>query len=156
MSYPHDTTPALVALACGCIFKQVSTTFGGSPAGWHSRFDCASKTKKAKYYKGNREERLAKSRAAYHANPDRKRVSDRMRKYGLSRAQAEKVLAVKNCQVCGTKLHGHGKNGRVVDHCHLTGSVRGVLCSNCNRGLGHFRDNPTALRAAANYIEANQ
>jgi len=157
MTYPSDTTPALVAFACGCTYRQVSEVFGGSPAGWHGRFDCAVREKKARYYQANREERLAKSRARYHRDPDRKRVYDRMRKYGLTREQAEAVLKTPSCQICGTDLiDRQGKNGKAVDHNHVTGKVRGVLCSNCNRGLGHFRDNPQTLRAAANYLEKHQ
>ena len=40
-----------------------------------------------------------------------------------------------------------------VDHCHATKKIRGLLCPGCNRGLGCFQDNPTALRQAANYVE---
>lgn len=157
MGYPSDTTPILVALACGCTYRQVASVFGGSPAGWHSRFDCAIQEKKARYYQANRDWRLAKSRARYHKNPDRKRVYDRMRKYGLTREQSKAVLEVPSCQICGTDLvNRKGKNGKVVDHDHATGKVRGVLCSNCNRGLGHFKDNAQALRAAANYLEEHQ
>lgn len=40
-----------------------------------------------------------------------------------------------------------------VDHDHVTGAVRGLLCANCNNGLGRFKDNSTLLRQAADYIE---
>lgn len=40
-----------------------------------------------------------------------------------------------------------------VDHCHETGQIRGALCSRCNTGLGHMRDNPQLLRAAADYLD---
>lgn len=40
-----------------------------------------------------------------------------------------------------------------VDHCHTKGRVRGLLCSQCNTGLGCFKDDPAALRRAAEYIE---
>jgi len=39
-----------------------------------------------------------------------------------------------------------------VDHCHLTGAVRGLLCSNCNSALAFFREEPDALRAAIAYL----
>ena len=53
---------------------------------------------------------------------------------------------IKNCMICGSieKL--------VVDHDHKTNEVRGMLCNHCNRGLGHFRDNPKTLSKAIDYL----
>ena len=53
----------------------------------------------------------------------------------------------KCCAICTreTKL--------VIDHCHTTLQVRGLLCRQCNLGLGHFKDNPTLLIKAKEYLE---
>lgn len=75
------------------------------------------------------------------------------RTYGLSLKDFSILLQTQNnqCRICGiSDPKGHGW---VVDHCHKTDTVRGVLCGNCNVGLGHFQDNVELLRKAANYIE---
>lgn len=40
-----------------------------------------------------------------------------------------------------------------VDHCHVSGMVRGILCSNCNWALGLMKENPESIRKLAVYIE---
>jgi hypothetical protein len=53
------------------------------------------------------------------------------------------------CPICLTPNPQH------VDHDHVTGKVRSVLCFNCNGGLGQFKDNPELLHRAADYVEGN-
>ena len=80
-------------------------------------------------------------------------------RYGMSENEyAARLLAQNNsCILCGTEFSSgdYGPNSPVVDHCHTHGHVRGILCNECNRGLGYFHDNPDTLRAAAAYIEEN-
>lgn len=51
------------------------------------------------------------------------------------------------CAICGAADPEH------VDHSHETGDVRGILCFNCNGGLGQFKDSTDALRNAVRYLE---
>jgi hypothetical protein len=56
------------------------------------------------------------------------------------------------CLICKTSDPG-GHGGKLhVDHSHETGKVRGLLCTNCNRGLGFFQDQIENLTAAINYL----
>ena len=78
------------------------------------------------------------------------------RKFGVDKACYFKMLADQEgrCALCGDKECQSGKRF-AVDHCHTTGSVRGLLCYNCNTGLGKFKDKPDILRKAADYLERN-
>ena len=52
------------------------------------------------------------------------------------------------CAICGSKDEKH----LCVDHSHENGKIRKLLCENCNKGLGYFRDNPLVLENAINYL----
>lgn len=56
------------------------------------------------------------------------------------------IETVKECVICGST------GELVVDHCHKTNVIRGMLCNHCNRGLGHFKDNPELLEFARIYL----
>ena len=75
------------------------------------------------------------------------------RRYGLTIEEAE-VMRAGGCQICGeTDGDAPGRHGKLhIDHDHVTGRVRGVLCTNCNSGIGRFADNPELLRRAVEYL----
>ena len=55
------------------------------------------------------------------------------------------------CAICGSRKAS--KFGRLyIDHCHGTGKIRGLLCRNCNAGLGMFKDDPEIIMEAATYL----
>lgn len=91
-------------------------------------------------------ERRRELRAAYGK---RNRRRNRARQYGLTVEELDAMEAAQGgrCLICrepAEKL--------AIDHCHTTGKVRGLLCTPCNKGLGHFRDQPARLIAAALYL----
>ncbi len=61
------------------------------------------------------------------------------------------------CAICGNPEIAIDQRGKLrnlaVDHCHKTGKIRGLLCTNCNKGLGHFKDSPDLLTKAIEYLK---
>jgi hypothetical protein len=80
------------------------------------------------------------------------------KRFGMSNADYDAMMEAQDgkCAICGGEesLEIRGKTITLaVDHCHAKGHIRALLCSNCNRGLGLFGDDPALLRAAASYLE---
>jgi hypothetical protein len=57
------------------------------------------------------------------------------------------------CDICFIPLPEFGNKEIIVDHCHRTGNIRGILCSRCNRMLGFADDNPEILLSSASYLD---
>ena len=74
------------------------------------------------------------------------------RRYGISADEFDELVVQQGgvCAICGRPDPEH------VDHDHETGAVRGILCFNCNGGLGQFRDSIDSLLTAASYLEAHR
>lgn len=70
------------------------------------------------------------------------------RRYGIGIDEVAALLEMQGgvCAICGRPDPEH------VDHDHATGKVRGILCFNCNGGLGQFRDDAAVLRNAIKYL----
>lgn len=112
--------------------------------------------------------RNQKRRDRYWADPDKERARNRRnyeehreahieaalrrnrrRLYDLTDEQYRDMLVSQEgkCLICGDDM-----DPPHVDHDHVTGRVRGLLCGGCNLGLGHFRDDPGRLAAAVEYL----
>lgn len=89
--------------------------------------------------------------AADPAFPAKKRNSWLLRKYSITLEQYDELLARQNggCAICGRKA---GKRPLHVDHCHLTGRVRGLLCHQCNWYLGTIEGGHTVLSRLLRYL----
>jgi hypothetical protein len=88
-----------------------------------------------------------------YSNIDRirewERVKQYKRKYGLSEQQAIELVQDRNrvCEICGET------KPIIVDHCHTSGEVRGLICSSCNSVLGYSRDSIRILENSIEYLE---
>lgn len=116
-----------------------------------------------RYKAANKEKTDAYNTAWANANPEKiaayQRRSELKTTYGLSVEDYQRLVAEQGgrCAICGVLPDGAGRMGKLhVDHDHATGVVRQLLCVRCNLSIGQFEDDPTLLRAAANYIEFHQ
>jgi len=77
------------------------------------------------------------------------------REYGIAREEYEALLKRQNgrCAICKRLPGWEKKKKRLsVDHDHVSGAVRGLLCGTCNTGLGHLGDDVLTLESALEYL----
>ena len=106
---------------------------------------------------------VERTRLYYHALPPEKKAmrvaTIKARKYGMTLGEMQAFVADhdENCDVCGKPDTTHRKltwtRQLTLDHDHVTGKMRGLLCSDCNLALGHASDDPERLRKLADYVE---
>ena len=75
--------------------------------------------------------------------------------YGVERQEYEKLLDAQDgkCSICRSRIKSKSRITRlVVDHNHDTGEIRGLLCNPCNLALGLFKDSPSVLKKAYQYL----
>lgn len=78
------------------------------------------------------------------------------KKYGITLNEYEVMLKAQNsrCAICDTPNPLGPTNEFVVDHCHKTGKIRGLLCNHCNTGLGKLGDSVETLEKALRYLKS--
>ena len=120
--------------------------------------DCAKKAAKD-WRELNPERSREKVKELFLLNKEKYYTSHKDRelekKYSLTREDYERLLHETGgqCRIC-FRVFGTGAYTKpVIDHCHETGKTRGLICRQCNIGLGAFRDNTGALLNAIRYLE---
>lgn len=133
-------------------------------AKYNQNYKEVRRRKYKQYYEDNKEKLNQKS-ADYHANnrdrkvkyhqDNRERIANNnlKRKYGLTPDNVQVMLEEQDncCKICDIRFDVLIRHN--VDHCHVTNKIRGLVCRNCNWGLGNFKDNPDTLKRAITYLE---
>lgn len=168
-------TPTGLAAACkhckNATSKERAAYRAGKPAppAGHKRCSSCNETKAlAEFYRHPRDTaaRLTFCTQCVEARrskrdaerPDKQRAYSLQRNYGLTVDQYTQWVEAcgYTCEICGYEMprEAKGAGERLhVDHDHETEALRGLLCNRCNTGLGQFRDNPSLLYVAAEYLE---
>ncbi|MFJ3834484.1 endonuclease VII domain-containing protein [Streptomyces sp. NPDC090054] len=128
---------------CSTPYTQLGHHKTNTGRGWCRK--CATEYERLRQA-ANKDVINARRRELY--DPERNRAMHLNAKYGLSIEQVRTMSEAQGglCAICQTEQDLH------VDHDHETGQVRGLLCNNCNNGLGRFRDRPEFLDRAVRYL----
>jgi len=148
--YRRSGMPHLLASQCrDCSRAQCRS--------YHARHHEELKQKDAAYRSANRQKRRDSTARFLVVNPDYPRKNALKRNYGLTIHQFDALLRAQGggCAVCGATESGGRIKNLSVDHCHASKKVRGLLCNNCNRGIGLLGDSPVLLSKASAYVVAH-
>jgi len=87
-----------------------------------------------------------------------KSLREAYRRYGVTMQQYRAVWVRQGgvCVICEQPERTERNRLLTIDHDHVTGRFRGLLCSQCNRAIGLLQDNPKVIDAAARYIERSR
>lgn len=150
--------------ACSKCKHNLPTSEFGTHKHTRDRLDswCRSCRRKREKEPHAKSLKRASARRRRHDNPDSFRDNALRAKFGITLAQYKGMLDAQNgvCLICASPpIIRDGRNGKIkdlcVDHDHKTGIIRGLLCDRCNTSIGQFKDNPTLLVRAAEYLEGH-
>lgn len=122
---------------------------------------CAANPEKVKaygvaWYKANSGKAKAYGAAWRAANPEKKKAGHRKHKYGITEGAFQDMLFSQNgvCKICRTVFSSEVSPN--IDHDHVTGKIRGLLCSSCNSVLGYAKDSVEILEKAKQYLNESR
>ena len=139
-----------VCVRCGVVFPYTSEHFGTIPSVGAASVCVGCKTvANDKWMAEHREERIAYSRRYYHQRRAEQKDATLRRQYGIGMDDYSRMAREQGgrCAICNRR-----DTELVVDHCHVKGHVRALLCNKCNLGIGLFGDDPGLLTSAAAYL----
>lgn len=125
-----------------CQIVKEASEFDRDPKGVVIRKECkACRIEKRKKFDSRFGPGLRKRRLVY--------------KYGITVEDYDRMQSDQNnlCLLCCRPNKNFWGNNLVIDHCHKTGKVRGLLCDKCNKGLGQFEDSIKVLQKAIKYLK---
>ena len=147
-----------------CKIEKDEASFTASQCGFHGGRKVGRcrecKSAQGREWRANNQHRSHEQNKKRRASVERKeydRLRSYPRRYGITREQYEQKRIDQGfkCYICN-RNEDDGKVSRwgklCLDHDHRDGYVRSLLCSNCNKGLGCFQDDPEMLNLAANYL----
>lgn len=122
-------------------------------AQWRESNPDKRKEQKRRHYEKHKDKIDQRAKDWYENNKERHVNNALLRKYGVTLDQYNLLRAQQDfrCAVCNAHETDVGKQ-MFVDHDHVTGKIRKLLCTKCNVGIGMLQDNPDIMERAAKYI----
>lgn len=114
-----------------------------------------------KWCRENRERHNATKRNWVRHNLEKHNATRRKSQYGITDSEFQNLFETQKgkCAICGFQFPGQNTGDRNssphVDHCHTTGKVRGLLCGQCNKGIGALKDSLELVESAVYYLQKN-
>lgn len=129
---------------------------------YRKQYYLRNKEKEIEYSAKYRQQNQDKIKKDRKDNPDKHKSYNLKRDYGITIEDYNNLLKDQNhrCASCGVSTEELEANSEwkrhhklVVDHCHTTGAIRGLLCNSCNTALGMVKEDISVLKGLMSYVE---
>ena len=124
---------------------------------YHNLLRVSTAQRQARWYEENRASVRARQVTYYEANKEAFKDRKLRFSYGIGLADYNQLLEKQGggCAICGGPPRGgRSKKYFHVDHDHVTGKVRGLLCHYCNTAIGSLQESPERLAKAIEYLRS--
>ena len=113
------------------------------------------------YIKNYRETHKEESKKYRDEHKNEMKEYNLKRNYGITKEHFEEIYNNQDgkcfiCDISEKELKDKNSAGLAIDHDHKTGKIRGLLCHNCNKGLGLLKDDPNILKKGIDYLLKEQ